>query len=280
MLGQDVVAACAARGHRVVGLRRAELDIRDGAAVEAALRELRPDSVVNCAAWTDVEGAETHEAEAMSVNDEAAALLASAAERLGASFVFLSSDYVFDGSRRRPYLESDLPNPLSAYGRSKLGGETSVAAVNPRHFIVRTSWLFGAGGRNFVETMIGLASEQSEVLVVSDQVGCPTYTPHLSTAIAELIEGGDYGIHHLAAAGHCSWYEFALQIFDSADLDATVLAANSEMIGSVAPRPAYSVLRSERRRPLQLPNWRRGLLAYLRSRQPEADQAAVPGMLR
>ncbi len=268
MLGQDMVLACERRGHDVVAATRGDLDIRSASAIEAVLAQARPDCVVNCAAWTDVEGAESHEPEAMALNDEAAALLAGCAASQGATYVFISSDYVFDGSRRSPYVESDMPNPLSAYGRSKLGGETSVAAINARHFIVRTSWLFGHGGRNFVETMLRLAAEQPEVLVVSDQVGCPTYTPHFAAAVANLIAGSDYGIHHVAGGGHCSWYEFAQEIFDAADLETSVLAATTEMIGSVAPRPAFSVLRSERSDPVQLPSWRRSLNEYLAERAP------------
>jgi dTDP-4-dehydrorhamnose reductase len=266
LLGRDMAAACERRGHEVFGLGRRELDIRDGSAVAGALRSIEPDVVVNCAAWTDVDGAEGHEAEAMRVNDEAAAMLAAAAARVGASIVLPSSDYVFDGRRRRPYVESDLPNPLSAYGRSKLGGETSVAVANRRHFIVRSSWMFGTSGPNFVETMLQIAGAQPEVLVVSDQVGCPTYSVHLAAAVALLIEGTDYGIHHLAAAGSCSWYELAREIFDSAGEDTAVLAATSEMLGRAAARPANGVLRSERAGAVKLPHWRRGLAAYMAER--------------
>src|SRR3954453_11037309 len=150
----------------------------------------------------------------MRVNDEAAGQPAAAAARIGAAFAYPTSSYVFDGDRRRPYVESDLPSPVSAFGRSKLGSETSVAVTNPRHFIVRSSWLFGTGGDNFVDTMLALADEGPEVLVVSDQVGSPTYAAHLAAALTRLIEGEDYGIHHFAAAGSCSWYEFAQEIFD------------------------------------------------------------------
>jgi dTDP-4-dehydrorhamnose reductase len=267
MLGRDVVDACESRHHEVVALRREALDIVDGPAVDEALRASRPDVVVNCAAWTDVDGAEERPAEASRVNDESAALVAGAAAAVGAKFIFLSTDYVFDGSSRRPYVESDPTEPLSAYGRSKLGGETSVAVANREHFIVRTSWLFGAGGHNFVETMLTLAEEQPEVLVVSDQVGCPTYTAHLAEALCALAESREFGVHHIAAAGRCSWYEFAQEIFDQAGLDTAVLSATTEMLARPAPRPAYSVLRSERREPIRLPNWRDGLAAYLAERR-------------
>lgn len=274
MLGRDVVAACEARGQEVVALTHEALDITDGPAVDEAVRAARPAAVVNCAAWTGVDGAEEHEAEATRVNDEAAAVVAASAAEAGARFVFLSTDYVFDGRKGGPYVESDPPSPLSAYGRSKAGGETSVAVANPSHFIVRSAWLFGTGGHNFVETMLNLATEQPEVLVVSDQVGCPTYTLHLAQALAELIEGTRYGVHHIAASGSCSWYELAREIFDQAGLDTAVLAATSEMLDHPAQRPAYSVLGSERDDAFALPHWREGLAAYLAERRHVAALGA------
>ena len=266
MLGREVTSACHARGHEVVALAHGALDITDGPVVDAALSRYGPDAVVNCAAFTDVDGAEDDEAEAMRINDEGAALLAAAAAAAGAKVVYPSSDYVFDGSRRRRYLESDLPSPLSAYGRSKQAGETSVAVANPRHFIVRSSWLFGVAGKNFVETMLRLGDEQQEVLVVSDQIGCPTYTRHLGGALALLAEGEEFGIHHIAGAGHCSWYEFAQEIFDQAGVKCRVMAATTDMLARKAPRPAYSVLGTERAEPITLPHWKLGLAEYLTKR--------------
>lgn len=270
MLGTDVVPACKARGHEVVALSRAALDITDDRAVAATVSRYRPDAVVNCAAWTNVDEAESRESEATRVNDEAAALLATAARGVGARFVFLSSDYVFDGEKGLPYLETDATNPISAYGRSKLGGETSVAIANPESFLVRSSWLFGRGGKNFVETMLALAESEPEVLVVSDQVGCPTYTAHLAEALAELVERDDFGVHHIAGAGECSWFEFAQEIFDQSGHETRVMAATSEMLSRPAPRPGYSVLRSERPAAIELPHWRRGLAEYLSERQAVA----------
>ncbi len=266
MLGRDLVAACEARGQQVVALTHADLDITRGAAVDDALARYRPDVVVNCAAWTDVDGAEREEAAAMRVNDTGAGLVAAAAAAVGARILHVSSDYVFDGSARRPYVESDLPAPISAYGRSKAAGETAVEVANPRHLIVRSSWLFGLGGANFVETMLRLSREQSEVVVVSDQVGCPTYTRHLAAGLAELAESEATGIYHLAASGSCSWYEFAQEIFDQAGVECRVMAATTEMLGRPAPRPAYSVLASERPDAIELPHWREGLASYLAER--------------
>lgn len=279
LLARAVAPECERRGHRVLALTRSELDIRDPAALDATLGSISPDVVINCAAYTDVDAAESDERAAMRLNDEAAALLAGAAARASASIVLPSSDYVFDGRRSRPYVESDMPSPLSAYGRSKLGGETSVAVANPAHFIVRSSWLFGPGGANFVDSMLGLAGEQHEVLASSDQVSCPTYTPHLAAAIAELIEGAHFGIHHVAASGSCSRYEFAREIFDAAGEDTDVLAASGEFLARPAPRPARSVLRSERPGAKALPHWRRGLAEYM-ARRSAADVRSPEGVAR
>jgi dTDP-4-dehydrorhamnose reductase len=274
MLGRDVVLAAANAGHDVLGLDRFELNVTAAEAVTAKFELERPDVVVNCAAWTDVDGAEDAEDEAMAVNGRGAGNVAAAAASVGASVVYVSSDYVFDGAKGEPYLETDQPAPFSAYGRTKLAGEEATAAANKRHFVVRSSWLFGTGGSNFVETMLRLASTQSEVLVVRDQVGSPTYTWHLAYGIVRLIEGVEFGIHHMAAAGACSWYDFAREIFEQAKVECMVLSATTEMLGRPAPRPAYSALVSQREHAIVLPAWRDGLAAYLAQRA--AGQEVTP----
>jgi dTDP-4-dehydrorhamnose reductase len=247
MLGQDVVRVSGG-----LGLSRAELDVTDRAAVRAALSA--DDLVFNCAAWTDVDGAEEHEGEAARVNGEGARHVAEAAGIV----VYVSTDYVFDGGKREPYVESDRVGPLSAYGRSKLAGERATAEANPRHYVVRSSWLFGPGGRNFVETMLGIGPQ---VRVVRDQVGCPTFTGHLAEALVRLAGTADYGLHHMAASGSCSWFEFAREIFARAGVDTQVEPCTTAEFPRPAPRPAYSVLASERGH--RLPDWREGLDAYL-----------------
>ncbi len=266
MLGQDLVEACVGRGQEVFALGRAELDITDATACDAILSELHPDAVVNCAAWTDVDGAEAQEEGAMAVNDAGAGNIAAAATNHGARIAYVSSDYVFDGQKRVPYVESDITRALSAYGRSKAAGENSTAFANDRHMIVRSSWLFGTRGGNFVETMLRIGGIEAEVIVVSDQVGAPTYTRHLAAALAELIETDQYGIHHVAAAGECSWFDYAQEIFDVEGCDCRVMAGTTEMLGRPAPRPAYSVLGTERHSSPVLPEWRDGLRQYLRER--------------
>src|SRR4051794_5640689 len=273
MLGHDVMLAAGNAGHEVVGFGRAELDVAKPEALKRKFDLERPDIVVNSAAWTDVDGAEEAEEAAFAVNGAGAGNVAAAAAGLGVGVVQVSTDYVFDGAKGAPYVESDQPAPLSAYGRTKLAGEEAVAAANKRHFIVRSAGLFGIGGNNFVETMLRLASSQSEVLVVRDQVGSPTYTWHLAYGIVRLIEGIEFGIHHMAAAGSCSWYDFAREIFEQAKVECRVLSATTDMLGRPAPRPPYSVLTSQRRHAIELPPWQDGLAGYLAQRPTEREAA-------
>ena len=219
MLGRAVVDCAVRLGHDVRAASRAELDIGDAEATRRALLALRPRAVVNCAAYTDVDGAESDWQGAERVNARGAGHVATAAAEVGARIVHVSTDYVFDGAKREPWVESDPVAPLGVYGDTKLAGEIAVAEGNPAHAIVRTAWLFGAGGSNFVDTMIRLGGERDELSVVTDQVGCPTWTGHLAGALVELAERPDeIGVHHIAGAGSCSWNEFALEIFERAGI--------------------------------------------------------------
>lgn len=267
MLAREVIGAAERRGHEVEALDHAELDITDPISIEESVEHFEPDAVINCAAFSDVDGAEDDERGAMAINDTGAALLAAGAARFGASVLYPSSDYVFDGTKRSPYLEEDMPAPISAYGRSKMGGEVSVAAANPRHFIVRSSWLFGVGGKNFVETMLRIGASQPEVLVVSDQRGCPTSCADLADAMVRLTETDDHGIHHIRGGGECSWFDYATEIFDQAGMDTQVMSATTEMMARKAPRPAYSVLGHSREEVYELPPWQRALRRYLADRE-------------
>jgi dTDP-4-dehydrorhamnose reductase len=269
MLGRDVVLAAGNAGHEVVGFGHRELDVANSDALAAKFDLERPDVVINCAAWTDVDGAEEAEEAAMAVNGTAAGHVAAAAAEQGASVLYVSSDYVFDGAKGAPYVESDQPAPLSAYGRTKLAGEEATVAANKRHFVVRSAGLFGVGGPSFAATMLKLAADHGEVLVVRDQVTSPTYTWHLAYGIVRLIEGIEFGIHHMAAAGHCSWYEFAREIFEQAKVDCKVLSSTTELLGRPAPRPAYSALISQREHAIRLPSWQDGLAGFLAQREAE-----------
>lgn len=273
-LGRDVARAGRLAGHDVTACSRAELDIADSRAIDVAMADARPHAVVNCAAYTDVDGAEDNLETALAVNARAAGALAAASARHDALILHVSTDYVFDGSQAEPYVESDEPRPQSAYGRSKLAGEQAVAAAAPRHAIVRTSWLFGTGGANFVDTMLKLGAERPEVGVVTDQVGCPTFTGHLGPALIEVVERPLEGVRHIAAGGECSWHDFAVEIFRQAGLACEVRRRSTADLGRPAPRPAHSVLRSELSDTPGLAPWAEGLTAYLAER--EATPAAIP----
>jgi dTDP-4-dehydrorhamnose reductase len=265
MLGQDIVAAAGAAGHECIPLTHAELDITDLPEVRSALGAAAPDVVINCAAWTDVDGAEAGYTAAVAVNGDGAGNVARAAQEAGAWTIHISSDYVFDGRHREPYVESEAAAPISAYGRSKLAGEAAVASAAPEtHTIVRSSWLFGAHGRCFPATILRLAGERDELSVVDDQVGCPTFTGHLAQALVELSAARPHGIIHAAGGGACSWCELAREIVALAGLDCEIAPSTTAEQNRPAPRPAYSVLGTERPAEApRLPAWRQGLKEYL-----------------
>ena len=216
--------------------------------------DYRPDLVIHAAAWTDVDGAEADSQSAALVNVEGTRNVVA----LGAPVVYFSTDYVFDGRKGQPYVESDEPSPVSAYGRTKLAGERVVQ----EGWIARSSWLFGWTGKNFVRTMLALGEQQGEVSVVDDQRGSPTYVGHLAEATKELI-ALPQGLYHVAAQGDCTWAEFAEAIFEEAGLTCRVRRITTAQLGRPAPRPANSVLRSEHPEAPSLPHWREGLQACL-----------------
>src|SRR4051812_2835106 len=241
MLGTDVVAAAA--GHDVIALARAELDVADADAVRAAVRDVRPEAIVNCAAWTDVDGAEAHEAAATAINGDAAGHVAAAAAEVRAHVVQVSTDYVFAGDAAEPYREDAPTGPRTAYGRSKLAGERAVAAAAPdAHAIVRTAWLFGPHGKNFVDTMLALAATRDELSVVDDQVGSPTYSGHLAPALVAIAERRLPGVLHATGSGTCTWYDLARATL--AGQPVTIHPCTTDEFPRPAPRPAYSVLGS------------------------------------
>jgi dTDP-4-dehydrorhamnose reductase len=285
MLGRDVMRGGERAGYELAGLARTELDVADAAAVERVFERLRPDAAVNCAAWTDVDGAETHPGQARAVNADGAGNVARAAAAAGVQLVHISTDYVFAGDAPldatgtpRPYVESDPTGPRSVYGRTKLEGELQVLAACTRHAVVRSSWLFGLDGHNFVATMLRLAGERESggpsgtrqatpaVKVVTDQIGCPTWTGHLAPALLGLVGREISGLVHLAGAGQVSWNGFAREIFRQGDVECSVEPATSDQMTRPAPRPPWSALESEREDVLALPDWRDGLAGYLAAR--------------
>ncbi len=268
MLGHALRASCPGEVDPTwVDIR--ELDITDAGAIGRVLDDVRPQVVLNCSAYTNVDGCETHEAEALAVNGTGAGLLAEGCASRGAALLHVSTDYVFDGEIAAPgcYAEDDRTNPLSAYGRTKLAGELAVRAALPAHWIVRTQWLYGLNGPNFVETMLRLAGERDVLTVVDDQFGCPTSTHDLAPVLwALLARRPEYGTYHAVNSGSCSWYEFAREIFRRAPRDVRVERMDSARLGRPARRPARSVLSTDKlKTALQrgLPPWQDALGRYL-----------------
>jgi dTDP-4-dehydrorhamnose reductase len=273
MLGHDVRRVGERAGHELVLVDLPELDITDEQAVVGLYERERPEVTINCAAWTDVDGAESHREAAHAVNADGAGNLARAAAQIGTPLLHISTDYVFDGAapldgegRPRPYLESDPTGPRSVYGESKLAGERQVLDASADHIVVRTAWLYGLDGPNFVATMLRLAGEREAVQVVDDQIGSPTWSGHLAPALVGLLERGVSGLVHLTGAGSVSWNGFATEIFRQAEVDCRVEPATTAEMARPAPRPAWSAMESEREDILPMPDWRDGLAGYMAAR--------------
>ena len=243
---QDVL-----KDHQLILTDREELDITNANAVNSFVGEKKPDVIINAAAYTAVDKAEEEIDTATKINVDGAKNLAIAAKKINALFLHISTDFVFDGEKKIPYIESDLPCPLSVYGQTKFDAEKAVEKINRQYFILRTAWLYSPFGKNFVKTMIKLGQEKDEIKVVSDQIGCPTYAYDLADAIRKLIEKANsyqltaksyYGLYHFAGSGSCSWYEFASEIIKLSGGKAKVLPITTAEFDAIAPRPAYSVL--------------------------------------
>jgi dTDP-4-dehydrorhamnose reductase len=256
-------------GDTVTALSSPDADIRDSSRVLRIVRETRPEWIVLSAAYTDVDGCESNAELAFAVNRDGAMNVATAAKEVGARLLFLSSDYVFDGKKTTPYEADDSRNPQSVYGRTKAEAEIKLLALLPDCGIVRTSWLFGLGGKCFPDTILKLAASRSALDVVSDQRGCPTYVVDLARAIVSLCRKSAKGIVHVTNAGDCSWFEFAQQIVQNAGLATTVRPVSSAQMARPAPRPAYSVLSPSRLKALgiEMPSWQDALRRYLEQRQ-------------
>jgi dTDP-4-dehydrorhamnose reductase len=256
------------RGDVVTGLSSRDADIRDGKGIEMRVREQTPDWIVLAAAYADVDGCEKNPELAFAVNRDGAANVAAAAKKAGARLLFLSSDYVFDGKKTVPYEPGDARNPHSVYGRSKAEAEIKLLTLLPNCCVVRTSWLFGVGGKCFPDTILKLAADRSSLDVVHDQRGCPTYAPDLAQAIIQLCRKNAERIVHATDTGDCTWFEFAKEIIRSAGLHTTVRPVSSAQMARPAPRPAYSVLSPASLRALgiTMPAWQDGLRRYLAER--------------
>jgi dTDP-4-dehydrorhamnose reductase len=271
-LGTDIGDAYLAQGHEVACLTHKHLDVVDLGGCRERLRDLGPCLVINTAAMHNVEECELNPSKAFAVNGQGALNLARLSEELNFVLLHISTDYVFDGGKMSPYVESDLPRPLNVYGNTKLSGEYFIRTMAPRHFVVRVSGLFGRapcrakGGRNFVTTMLKLARERDEVRVIDDEVLSPTYTRDVAAHLVKLAATEAFGLYHLGAQGQCSWYEFAQAIFDFAQVDVKLKVAGSGEFPAKTMRPRYSALENASLASLGLepmPPWQDGLRRYL-----------------
>jgi len=240
-LGRDLVATLVFN-HDVFGMGRAELDITNIQQARSVIHDVKPDVIIHAAAYTAVDLAEEEEDQAYQVNAYGTRNVAVACEEVGAKFCYISTDYVFDGRGDRPYREYDNTNPQSVYGKSKRAGELLAQSLTSRYFIVRTSWVFGIHGQNFVKTMLKLAETKRQLKVVHDQIGSPTYAKDLAKFLSELVVTEKYGIYHASNTGICSWYEFAKTIFEYSSINIQVDPCTTEEFPRPAPRPKYSVL--------------------------------------
>lgn len=278
-LGTDVVRAFEKLGDEVIRLTHAEIELSAADSVTSSLVPARPDIIVNTAAMHHVENCEERPDRAFAVNAVGVRNLANVASDLGAVLVHVSTDYVFDGGKRDPYVESDLPRPLNVYGTSKLAGEYFARTIAPRHFVLRTSALYGAqpcrakGGRNFIDLMMKLANERGKVRVVDSETVTPTATPELAAQIVRLSRTDAYGLYHATAEGSCSWFEFAREIFSLAGLRVTLEVAAPDEFPAKVPRPSYSVLENLRLNSQGLSvfrPWQAGLRSYLEAKYAAA----------
>jgi dTDP-4-dehydrorhamnose reductase len=270
LLGKPLVREW--RGDDVVGVGSRDVDIRDEARVREIVHSAQPDWIVLAAAYTDVDGCESHQELAFAVNRDGALNVARAAQSVDAKMLFISSDYVFDGKKNSPYEINDQRNPQSVYGRTKAEAELGLLQVLSDCCIARTSWLFGAGGKCFPDTILKLAANRPSLDVVNDQRGCPTYTVDLSRAIIELCRKNATGIVHVTNAGDCTWFEFASEIVKDAGLTTEVRPVSSQQMARPAPRPAYSILSATSlgQYGIEMPGWKHALRRYLEERNRAA----------
>ena len=245
MLGHDLIEVLN-DNHDLILTTSKTLDITDKNHVIEFISENKPDIVINSAAYTNVDGCEENQETAYNINGEGVRNLALGCSKIDCPLVHISTDYVFNGENTRPWVEDDEIGPISVYGKSKLRGEEAILEILDKFFIIRTAWLYGINGGNFPKTMLELAKNHSEITVVYDEVGTPTYTPDLAKAISQLIETDYYGIYHITNSGSCSWCEFARYIFELAGKDVNVIPVTASEFARPAPRPHYSVLENKK----------------------------------
>lgn len=257
-LGYDVVKDLKKRGHEPIGVDREEMDLMNNDAIREFIMNTRPEAIIHCAAYTAVDKAEEEVEVCYQVNAEATKVIAECAKELDITLIYISTDYVFDGTKEGEYVETDLPNPINVYGASKLLGEQYVQQLLEKYYIVRISWVFGENGNNFIKTMRRLGSERDELNIIHDQVGSPTYTADLAPLLVDMMETNKYGIYHATNEGTCSWFEFANEIFKQSGIEVKTNPITTDQYPTAAKRPMNS--RMSKKKLIQ--NGFNGLLAW------------------
>ena len=265
-LGYDVVKDLKKRGHEPIGVDREEMDLMDNDAIFEFIMNTRPEAIIHCAAYTAVDKAEEEVEVCYQVNAEATKVIAECAQELDITLIYISTDYVFDGTKEGDYVETDLPNPINVYGASKLLGEQYIQQLLEKYYIVRISWVFGENGNNFIKTMRRLGSERDELNIIHDQVGSPTYTADLAPLLVDMMETNNYGIYHATNEGTCSWFEFANEIFKQSNIEVKTNPITTDQYPTAAKRPMNSRMSKDKLTEFGfalLPSWEEALNNYL-----------------
>lgn len=266
-LGYDVVKDLEKRGHQPIGVDREEMDLMDNDAIRTFIMDLKPEAIIHCAAYTAVDKAEEEVEICYQINAESVKVISECAKELNVKLIYISTDYVFDGTKEGEYVETDLPNPINVYGASKLKGEQYVQSLLEKYYIVRISWVFGVNGNNFIKTMRRLGSERDELNIINDQVGSPTYTAHLAPLLVDMMETDKYGIYHATNEETCSWYEFANEIFKQSGIEVKTNPITTDQYPTAAKRPMNSRMSKTKLKANGfnlLPTWQEALAHYLK----------------
>ena len=266
-LGYDVVKDLEKRGHQPIGVDRDEMDLMNNEAIRTFIMNLKPEAIIHCAAYTAVDKAEEEVETCYQINAEAVKVISECAKELDVKLIYISTDYVFDGTKEGEYVETDLPNPINVYGASKLKGEQYVQTLLEKYYIVRISWVFGVNGNNFIKTMRRLGSERDELNIINDQVGSPTYTADLAPLLVDMMETDKYGIYHATNEETCSWYEFANEIFKQSGIEVKTNPITTDQYPTAAKRPMNSRMSKAKLKANGfnlLPTWQEALAHYLK----------------
>ena len=267
-LGNDVLKELDKRGHKPIGVDREEMDLIYTEKIKECIKKFNPEAIIHCGAYTNVDKAEDEENLCRRINATSTKEIAKCAKELDIPMIYISTDYVFDGTKDGKYTEDDLPNPINVYGKTKYEGELYVQELLEKYYIVRISWVFGENGNNFVDTMLRLSKDRKSLNVINDQVGSPTYTKDLAKLLVDMIETNKYGIYHATNEGYCTWYDFAKYIFKIADIDIQVNKINTSKYPTKARRPSNSKMSKEKLKNMgftTLRNYKSALYEYIRN---------------